>query len=79
MRLTSMTHVMPTMLSAPQLLANIDRSPMHVPKQPPPEDPSCPVKGMYRLLDLITEQGGNGHGNRLFLGYQFSRSHEICS
>ncbi|KAI9437934.1 hypothetical protein BJY52DRAFT_1381767 [Lactarius psammicola] len=27
---------------------------------PPPEDPSCPIKGMYRLLDLIMEQGNNG-------------------
>ena len=31
----------------------------------PPEDPSCPVKGMYPLLDLITEQGSSGLGNRL--------------
>ena len=29
---------------------------------PPPEDPSCPIKGMYRLLDLIMEQGNNGLG-----------------
>jgi len=47
-----------------------DRSPMHVPKQPPPEDPSCPVKGMYRLLDLITEQGGNGHVDKIVIGQQ---------
>ncbi|KAI0250888.1 hypothetical protein BJV78DRAFT_1154831 [Lactifluus subvellereus] len=26
----------------------------------PPDDPSCPVKGMFRLLDLITEQGSSG-------------------
>ncbi|KAF8270131.1 hypothetical protein EI94DRAFT_1572248, partial [Lactarius quietus] len=25
-----------------------------------PEDPSLPIKGMYRLLDLTTEQGNNG-------------------
>jgi hypothetical protein len=30
---------------------------------PPPEDPYCPIKGMYRLLDLITEQGNSGLGN----------------
>ena len=29
----------------------------------PPNDPSCPVKGMFRLLDLITEQGSSGLGN----------------
>ena len=34
---------------------------------PPPEDPSCPVKGMYRLLDLITEQGSSGLGNCLLV------------
>jgi hypothetical protein len=37
---------------------------------PPPEDPSCPIKGMYRLLDLITEQGSSGLGNRFIVaGY----------
>jgi hypothetical protein len=37
---------------------------------PPPEDPSCPIKGMYRLLDLITEQGSSGLGNRFVVaGY----------
>jgi hypothetical protein len=30
---------------------------------PPPEDPYCPIKGMYRLLDLIMEQGNSGLGN----------------
>lgn len=30
-----------------------------------PEDPSCPIKGMYRILDLITEQGNNGLGKYL--------------
>ena len=34
---------------------------------PPLEDPSCPIKGMYRLLDLITEQGSSGLGKSLFL------------
>ena len=33
----------------------------------PPGDPSCPVKGMYCLLDLIMEQGNNGLGNGLFV------------
>ena len=35
----------------------------------PPEDPSCPVKGMYRLLDLIMEQGNSGLGNKFFVLY----------
>jgi hypothetical protein len=53
----------------PQSSAAKDRS--HVPARkspsPAPEDlsPSCPVKGMYRLLDLITEQGSSGLGNHL--------------
>jgi hypothetical protein len=34
---------------------------------------------MYRLLDLITELGSNGLGNRLFLGYQVLRAHRIDS
>jgi hypothetical protein len=33
----------------------------------PPEDPSCPIKGMYRLLDLIMEQGNNGLGNSVLV------------
>jgi hypothetical protein len=32
-----------------------------------PEDPSYPIKGMYRLLDLTMEQGKNGIGNNLFV------------
>ncbi len=27
----------------------------------------CPVKGMYPLLDLITEKGSSGLGNRFLL------------
>lgn len=34
---------------------------------PPTKDPSCPVEGMYRLLDLITEPGSNGLGNSFFV------------
>ena len=45
----------------------------------PLDDYSCPVKGMYRLLDLITELGSSGLGNCLFLGYQFPRTHRINS
>ena len=33
----------------------------------PPEDPSCPIRGMYRLLDLITEQGNNGLSTSLLV------------
>ena len=36
-------------------------------QEPPPGDPSCPIKGMYRLLDLITEQGKNCLGNNPFV------------
>jgi hypothetical protein len=46
---------------------------------PPPEDYSCHVKGMYRLLDLITELGSSGLGNRLFLGYSLLFPHRIYS
>jgi hypothetical protein len=33
----------------------------------PPEDPSYPIKGMYRLLDLTMEQGKNGICNNFFV------------
>ena len=60
--------------SPPQSFA-ASSSHVQVPEpSPPPEDYSCPVKGMYRLLDLITELGSSGLGNRPFLGYQF---HEL--
>ena len=36
-------------------------------REPPPGDPSCPIKGMYRLLDLITEQGKICLGNNPFV------------
>lgn len=32
-------------------------------------DHSSPIKGMYRLLDLIMEQGSSGPGNHLSLDY----------
>lgn len=32
----------------------------------PVKDPSLPVKGMYPLLDLITEQGSSGLGKSRF-------------
>jgi len=38
---------------------------------PPVEHLSCPVKGMYRLLSLITEQGSSGFGNRVFCAISF--------
>jgi len=40
-------------------------------KRPLHKDPSCPVKGMYRLLDLITEQGSSGLGNNFLLAMSF--------
>ena len=54
--------MVPDVRSPPQ--PSSSRVPARKPS-PPPEDPSCPVKGMYRLLDLITEQGSSGLGNRL--------------
>lgn len=58
--------MVPDARSPPQSSAAKDRSRVLARKpSPPPEDPSCPAKGMYRLLDLITEQGSSGLGNRL--------------
>ncbi|KAH9029425.1 hypothetical protein EDB85DRAFT_1867188 [Lactarius pseudohatsudake] len=37
---------------------------------PPPEDPSCPIKGMYRLLDLITEQGSSGLVDKIVIAQE---------
>ncbi|KAI9460718.1 hypothetical protein F5148DRAFT_1377366 [Russula earlei] len=36
----------------------------------PPEDTSCPIKGMYRLLDLITEQGSSGLVDKIVIAQQ---------
>ena len=44
---------------------------------PPSEDPPCPVKGMYRLLDLITEQGSSGLGNCFFVTVTLAYTHDI--
>ena len=45
--------------------------------QKPPrfEDPSCPFKGMYRLFDLITEQGSSGLGTHFLFNHRFSYTH----
>ncbi|KAI9437933.1 hypothetical protein BJY52DRAFT_1229957 [Lactarius psammicola] len=37
---------------------------------PPPEDPSCPIKGIYRLLDLIMEEGNNGFVDRIVVAQE---------
>ena len=39
---------------------------------PPADDLSCPIKGMYRLLDLIMEQGNSGLGNQFFTVVHFT-------
>jgi hypothetical protein len=58
--------MVPAARSLPQSSAAKDHNRVPARKSSPPhEDPSCPVKGMYRLLDLITEQGSSGLGNRL--------------
>ena len=53
---TSVAPMVPAASSLPQSSAVKDRS--HVPARKP-------VKRMYRLLDLITEQGSSGLGNHL--------------
>jgi hypothetical protein len=58
--------MVPAACSPPQYSTSKDHK--RAPAQklpPPPEDPSCPAKGMYRLLDLITEQGSSGLGSCL--------------
>ncbi|KAF8270133.1 hypothetical protein EI94DRAFT_1572289 [Lactarius quietus] len=37
---------------------------------PPPEDLSCPIQGMYRLLDLIMEQGNNGLVDKIVIAQE---------
>jgi len=37
---------------------------------PPTEDLACPVKGMYRLLDLITEQGSSGLVDKIVISQE---------
>ena len=44
----------------------------------PPKDPPCPVKGMYRLLDLITEQGSSGLGSSFFVA-SLHDAHDIST
>ncbi|KAI9450278.1 hypothetical protein BJY52DRAFT_1215556, partial [Lactarius psammicola] len=46
--------------SAPRSFTTETSGAMMTEPAPPPEGPSCPIKGMYRLLDLITEQGNSG-------------------
>jgi hypothetical protein len=66
----SYAFMVPAARSLPRSSAAKERSRVPARKPtPPPQDASCPVKGMYRLLDLINEQGSSGLGNRPFLGY----------
>ena len=62
---------MPALHSQSQTPADKERSRAKAKKQSLHEDPSCPVKGMYRLLDLITEQGSSGLGNSFLLAIGF--------
>ena len=53
----------------PFLYTGIDGKPSNAPgKDPPPllMDLAEEIKGMYRLLDLISESGSNGCGNEHF-------------
>ena len=56
------------MLAAtPTRSSTVAKSVILTTSESPFKDQSCPVKGMYRLLDLITEQGSSGLGNLLEL------------
>jgi hypothetical protein len=46
----------------------------------PPEDPSCdscPIKGMYHLFDLITEQGSSGPGEWTLSHRSLHLTHDV--
>ena len=45
----------------------------------PVKDPTLPIKGMYPLLDLITEQGSSGLGKSLFFSYRLNQHSEHFS
>ena len=72
---------MPALRSTTRIFATRERSRVQSmqtpePPLPPREDYSCHIKGMYRLLDLITELGSSGLGDRLFLRLSgFTRSY----
>jgi len=45
---------------------------------PPPDDYSCPVKGMYRLLDLITEVGSSGLVDKIVIAQESLQAFINC-
>lgn len=62
---------MPAVHSLSQTSTDKERSGAKAQKQPLHENISCPVEEMYRLLDLITEQGNSGLGNDFLLAVSF--------
>ncbi|KAI9450273.1 hypothetical protein BJY52DRAFT_1357697 [Lactarius psammicola] len=56
--------------ASPPQSSTAEKSGMVAAEPPPPEDPSCPIKGMYRLLDLITEQGSSGLVDKIVIAQE---------
>ncbi|KAI0292619.1 hypothetical protein B0F90DRAFT_1671124 [Multifurca ochricompacta] len=54
------------LLSPPRTSASEGDQVQALKSVPSPKDSSLPARGMYRLLDLITEQGSGGLGNLFF-------------
>jgi hypothetical protein len=55
----------PLVLATASNLSIIEKSCTEMTDLPIPEDLTPSMKGMYRLLDLITEQGNDGLGENL--------------
>ena len=62
----SSSHLLVTATSSPHFSTSEKYGAVMTEPYPLPKDPPCPIKGMYRLLDLIIEQGKDGLGNRLY-------------
>ncbi|KAI0297435.1 hypothetical protein BC826DRAFT_166673 [Russula brevipes] len=61
----------PTFPPEPMNPENVEqRDAVQTKQSSPPEDISCPVKGMYRLLDLISEQGTSGLVDKIVIAQQ---------
>ncbi|KAF8270132.1 hypothetical protein EI94DRAFT_1572312 [Lactarius quietus] len=56
--------------ASPHLSPTSEKSVVVAESVSPPEDPSCPIKGMYRLLDLIMEQGSGGLVDKIVIAQE---------
>ena len=56
-------HSFPFLLSPPLMDLNAPLAPPDV--NPPTMDLADEVKGMYRVLEIISESNGNGNGEKL--------------